>query len=214
MKAKINIAEILSNQLEKLPKGVVGLSTVTDPYQPLETKLQLTRKCIELLLNHKFPVSIQTKSTLVLRDKDLIKLGRTDVGFTITTLKDDLARKLQPRAPLPSSLAQVIEEFSNEGINTWIFLGPIIPGINDDDESLLQIIDLAKKTKSEIVYDKLNLRTWVLDSMISFLKKERPELKDRLSSLVGSYSDYWYKLKVRLEDACLKRDVICRAAFA
>ncbi|MEM3451027.1 MAG: radical SAM protein [Nitrososphaerales archaeon] len=213
VKAKINIVEILSNQLKKLPKGIVGISTVTDPYQPLEEKLQLTRKCIELLSIHKFPVSIQTKSTLILRDKDLIKSEGFDVGFTITTLDDDLARKLQPRASSPSSLSQVIEEFSNEGINTWIFLGPIIPEINDDYESLLKIIDLAKKTRSEIIYDKLNLRPWVLDSMASFLDKEKPGLKERLPFLITNNSDYWYRLKVKLKDACLKKGVLCKAAF-
>lgn len=213
VKAKINIVEILSNQLKRLPKGTVGISTVTDPYQPLEAKLQLTRKCIELLSTYKFPVSIQTKSPLILRDKDLIKSERFEVGFTITTLNDDLAKKLQPRAPLPSSLVQIIEEFSNEGINTWIFLGPIIPKINDDEDNLLQIIDLAKKTKSEIIYDKLNLRPWILDSMASFLDKERPGLRDSLPSLTAKNSDYWHELKVKLKNACLKRGVLCKAAF-
>ncbi len=213
VKAKINMIEILDNQLKKIPKGIVGISTVTDPYQPLEGKLQLTRKCIELLSTQKFPISIQTKSPLVLRDKDLIRSEGFDVGFTITTLKDDLARKLQPRAPSPSSLVQVIEEFSDRGINTWIFLGPIIPEINDDEDSFLQIIDLAEKTKSEIIYDKLNLRPWVLDSMTSFLEKEKLGLKDRLPSLVTRDSDYWHRLKVKLEDLCLKRGVRYKAAF-
>lgn len=171
VKAKMNIVEALSDQLKNLKKGKVGISTVTDPYQPLEAKLKLTRKCIELLSTHGFPISIQTKSPLVLRDRDLIKSKGFDVGFTITTLDEDLARKLQPRAPPPSSLIHVMEEFCDRGINTWIFLGPIIHEINDDDDSILQIIDLAKKTKSEIIYDKLNLRPWVLDSMASFFRK-------------------------------------------
>ncbi|MCP8307206.1 MAG: radical SAM protein [archaeon] len=213
VKAKINIVEALSTQLKSLKKGKVGISTVTDPYQPLEAKLQLTRKCIELLSTHNFPISIQTKSPLVLRDRDLIKPRGFDVGVTITTLDDDLARKLEPRAPSPRSLIQVIEEFYDKGVNTWIFLGPIIPEINDDDDSILQIIDLAKKTKSEIIYDKLNLRPWVLDSMASFLEKERTGLEDHLPSLVTKNSEYWCRLKAKIEDTCLSRGVRCKPAF-
>jgi len=213
VKAKINVVEALSNQLKKLPKGIVGISTVTDPYQPLEANLQLTRRCIELLSTYKFPISIQTKSPLILRDKDLIKPERFDVGVTITTLDDDLARKLEPKAPSPSSRVQVIEEFYDRGVNTWIFLGPIIPEINDDDDKILQLIDLAKKTKSELICDKLNLRPWVLESMFSFLEKEKPGLKDRLPSLVKKKSEYWRVLKEKIKDMCLREGVRCRSAF-
>ncbi|MGQ9469331.1 MAG: radical SAM protein [Nitrososphaerales archaeon] len=212
VKAKINIVEALSDQLKRLQKGVVGISTVTDPYQPLEAKLNLTRRCIEVLSTHKFPISIQTKSPLILRDKDLIKSEGFDVGVTITTIDDDLSRKLEPRAPSSSSRIQIIEEFFDRGIKTWIFLGPIIPEINDDD-SILQIIDLAKKTKSEIIYDKLNLKPWILDSMASFLEKERLGLKDRLPSLVARNSEYWRVLRAKIEDICSRRGVHCKPAF-
>ncbi len=213
VKAKMNIGEALSAQLKNIKRGKVGISTVTDPYQPLEAKLQLTRKCIELLSIHNFPISVQTKSPLVLRDKDLIMSKKSDVGVTITTLDKDFARKLQPRAPSPDSLIDVIEEFCKGGIDTWIFLGPLIPEINDDDDNLLQIVNLAKKTKSQIIYDKLNLRLWVLDSMASFLEKERPGLKDRLPSLVTDNSEYWLALKAKIENMCLDKGIRCKPAF-
>ncbi|MCP8311552.1 MAG: radical SAM protein [Candidatus Methylarchaceae archaeon HK02M1] len=213
VKAKINIVDVLSKQLKKIPKGVVGISTVTDPYQPLEAKLQLTRKCIEVLSANNFPISIQTKSDLVLRDKDLIKPERFDIGVTIITLDNDLSKKLGSKTYSPESLIQVLEEFSDKGVDTWIFLGPIIPEINDDEENISQLVDIAKRTKSEIIYDKLNLKPWILDSMEKFLENERFGLKDRLPFLITKNSEYWRTFRARIEALCLREGVQCKPAF-
>ena len=213
IKAKINIAEVLPNQLKKISKGVVGISTVTDPYQPLESKLQLTRKCIVILREHNFQISIQTKSDLVLRDKDLIKPEGFDVGVTIITLDNDLAKQLGPRASSPESLIQVLDEFFDRGVDTWLFFGPIIPEINDDEENILKLIKVAKKTKTKLIYDKLNLKNWVLDAMEEFLEKERPGLKYRLPSLLKKNSEYWHKLKGKITALCSKESVFCKPAF-
>jgi DNA repair photolyase len=213
VKAKINIVDALSNQLKKIPKGIVGISTVTDPYQPIEARLQLTRKCIEVLLTYDFPISIQTKSPLVFRDSDIIKPRRVDLGVTITTLDKELCRTLEPRAPLPDSLIQVLEDLSNKGVSTWIFFGPIIPKVNDDEDEILRMVHLAKRTKSELIYDRLNLRRWVLDSMSLFLEKERPGLKGILSSLVADNSGYWKALRARIETICSREGVHCKPAF-
>ena len=94
---KTNIPVILSNELRKKKPGVVGLSTVTDPYQPVERKYNLTRYCLEQLLIHNFPVHIQTKSDLVLKDIDLIsKFNDVEVMFSIATLNDSERKILEP----------------------------------------------------------------------------------------------------------------------
>lgn len=213
VKAKVNITDALSAQLKKLAKGTVGVSTVTDPYQPLEAKLRLTRACLEVLSKHGFPVSIQTKSALVLRDRDLIKPQGFDVGVTITTLNRDLARRMEPRASSPDALAQVAEEFSLRGIKTWIFLGPIIPEVSDGEGDITQVIDVARRTKSKIIYDKLNIKPWVLESMSTFLDEMKPGLKERLPRLVGKNSEYWHRLRSRIEPLCKDQGVRCEPAF-
>jgi DNA repair photolyase len=213
VRTKNNVSEVLARELKHKPKGTIGLSTVTDPYQPLESKTKLTRKCLEILSAHDFPVSIQTKSDLVLRDVDLIRPGKCDVGVTITTMDRELARKIEPTAPSPDARARVLEEFSSKGVQTWIFLGPIIPEINDSKQSLEEIIEVAEKTGSKILYDKLNLRPWVLESVKPFIERERPGLAERLPKLLNPKSDWWRETSETVKKLCAERSVRCELAF-
>jgi DNA repair photolyase len=213
VKAKQNIVEVLIRQLPLLPVGLVGVSTITDPYQPLEASLQLARRCIEALQRRGFPVSIQTKSALVLKDIDIISLGGCEVGVTITTLERDLASRLQPYASPPDELAQVLQEYNEKNVPTWVFLGPIIPEVNDDAESIRNIIEVAKKSGSKVLFDKLNLRPWVLDSMKCFLEHERTGLLERLPGLLRRDSIYWQDLKKRIEQLGRELGVRCQPVF-
>ena len=199
--------------MKRKTKGTVGVSTVCDPYQPLEAKLELTRKCIELLSRHGFPVSIQTKSSLVLRDVDLIVPEKFDVGVTITTMDRGLASKIEPRASLPEARAQTLEEFSSRGIETWIFLGPIIPALNDGEDSLKQVIEVAHRTRSKLMYDKFNMKRWVLDRLAPVFEEERPELAGRLPDLIREQSGSWRKTCSNVESICRELGVGCEPAF-
>jgi DNA repair photolyase len=212
-KAKSNILDVLSHEVKRKPPMVVGVSTVTDPYQPFESRLQLTRRCVEMLSRHRFPISIQTKSALVLRDLDLIKPDSFDVGITLTTMDSSLARRLEPRASLPDARANVLEELASRGVKTWIFLGPIIPYVNDREESISQIIEVASKTKSRLLFDKLNLRPWVLESIRPFMESERPGVWNRLSEMVGGKSEYWLTLSSLIRKICAHRNIPCEPAF-
>ncbi len=213
VRPKQNIVEVLKHEVDHKPKGVVGVSTVTDPYQPLEAKLELTRKCIEVLAQHGFPVSIQTKSKLVLRDADLIIPEKFDVGVTITTMDRGLASRLEPGAAPPDARAQVLEEFSSRGVETWLFLGPIIPGLNDSEESLRQVIKVAARTRSKVIYDRLNLKRWVMDRLVPVLAQERPDLPERLQGFVQEGSETWRQISSKVEAVCGELGVKCEAAF-
>ncbi len=213
VKAKSNIAEVLKGELSRKTKGTIGLSTVTDPYQPAESKFELSRSCLKVLSSSDLRVSIQTKSSLVLRDADLISGPRFDVGVTITTVNPELARKLEPRASPPDERQQVLEDCSDRKVDTWIFLGPIIPCVNDDYENLEKIVCLAKRTNSRILFDKLNLRPWVLESLTSFLTKEAPEVVEDLPSLLSGKSDYWRTVSARTQSICRDKGVRCEPAF-
>ncbi len=213
VKAKGNILDVLSHELERKPSRVVGVSTVTDPYQPFESRLQLTRRCIEMLSRHKFPVSIQTKSALVLRDIDLINPDNFDIGVTLTTMDSGLASRLEPRASRPDARANVLEEFASRGVKTWIFLGPIIPYVNDYEDSVSQVIEIASKTKSKLLFDKLNLRPWVLESIRPFMESECPGAWDRLPELVGRKSEYWLNLTSLIRKVCAGKNILCESAF-
>jgi DNA repair photolyase len=194
---KENIPEILSRELKNVKKGVVALSTATDAYQFLEEKEQLTRRILSILLENGFRVSIQTKSPLVLRDMDILveNAEKVDVGFTITTLRDDFAKKIEPNAPLPSERIKALKKISMEGIETWIFLGPMIPG-----EKFEEIVELAKETESILYYDKYRIKPF----MRSGLAKELAEKARKFD---------WFEEFKKLKNYCEVLGVSVKSAF-
>lgn len=212
VKVKRNIARVLAREVKVKPKGIVGVSTVTDPYQPVEAEYRLTRRCIEILSEAGFHVSIQTKSNLLLRDLDLIRPENFDVGVTITTMDRGLACIIEPKAPPPEKRVEVLEAVSALGAETWLFLGPIIPGVNDDTENLERIVEIARKTRSELIYDKLNLRRWVYEAMNSALSKNY----DRLATVVfNKLTDvrWWKEVSEQIRRLCRRKGVTCEPAF-
>jgi DNA repair photolyase len=186
--AKENIVEALLKQIRAIKPGVTGYSTVTDPYQPYERKMCFARKIIEILLSHRFRISFQTKSSLILRDIDMIRGDNVEVGFTITSLDKEFAKKFEPNSSPPEERAQALETFSEKGVKTWIFYGPIICGFNDDDENLYNLFQLAKKTRSYIMYDKLRLK---------------PILSNRMKKVLGE--DVFEKIKGGDLEQCFKK---------
>ena len=144
---KPNAPELLRRALAKPGYRCrpIAMGTNTDPYQPAERLLKLTRKILEVLVEHHHPVSIVTKSTLVTRDIDLLApLGRknmTSVFFSITTLDPDLARRMEPRASTPAKRLEAMATISKAGIPTGVLASPIIPALNDDE--LERILEAA-----------------------------------------------------------------------
>jgi len=165
---KEGIDEILRREVKTKRRGTVGVSTVTDPYQPIEAKTELTRKCLEILRHSGFGVSIQTKSNLVLRDRDLLEPS-FDVGVTIITMNQELSRLLEPSAPPPDARAQVLEELSGK-LETWLFLGPVIPRVNDEVEELRKVIEVARKTQSLLFFDWFRPKPWATQRLLSALR--------------------------------------------
>lgn len=137
--AKINAPERLRAALcqEGYVVKPINLGSNTDPYQPAERRLGLTRAILEVLLEYRHPVSIVTKSALVLRDLDLLAaLARENlvlVGVSITTLDNRLAARMEPRATAPHRRLQTIAELAAAGVPVGVFAAPIIPAINDHE---------------------------------------------------------------------------------
>jgi len=214
VKVKVNLPNVLLNETKRKRVGLVGVGTSTDPYQPVEATFKLTRRTLEILNSRGFPASIQTKSNLILRDVDLISSSKSfDVGVTITTLNGDLASSLEPKASTPGARAQVLDEFSSRNVKTWLFYGPIIPGLNDDEETMNSVVKLAKKTRSLLIYDKLRLRRGVLESLNLFLEEWNPTLKNRLLALASPNSPVWREIFSRLEFKCREAGVRVEASF-
>ncbi|MDP2158320.1 MAG: radical SAM protein [Nitrospirota bacterium] len=125
---KINAAELLKKQLQKTKRGHVMVSSVTDAYQPLEIKYRLTRQCLEILLEHKFPVNILTKSPLVLRDLDIIKrFDEIEVGITVSTDNEKMRKIFEPGAPPIEARINTLRKLKENGVKTYVFIGPMLP---------------------------------------------------------------------------------------
>ncbi len=162
---KRNIPAVLAKELKRAPVGVVGIGTVTDGYQPVETRYQLTRYCLEQLVRFEFPVSIQTKSSLVLRDLELLRrLREVEVGVTITTMDEAMRRRFEPfSSPSPRRI-ETLRSLNAAGIRTWAFVGPILPGATDTSaEPLLRAVRDAGT--NHVLVDRLRFRPGVWERM-------------------------------------------------
>lgn len=179
---KINAPEILQRQLKNAIRGNVMISSVTDPYQPLENQYKLTRRCLEVLSDRQFSVSILTKSPLVLRDLDLIKRFKNiEVGMTVTTDDDKVRRIFEPGAPPIGARIHALKELSEEGIKTYAFIGPLLP-MNPESLAekirphiqsvLIDRMNYASKTRK--IYQSGKMDQWLdfdyVDEMIQRLE--------------------------------------------
>ena len=142
---KTNAAELLQNELGN-PRYVckpIAMGTNTDPYQPIERQLHITRDIIQVLHDCQHPLSIVTKSWLIERDLDLLQpmaaRGLVKVHLSITSLRHDLARRLEPRAASPSRRLKALENLNCAGVPAGVMFAPVIPFINDSEmETVLE----------------------------------------------------------------------------
>jgi len=126
------------------------MSGVCDPYQPLEAQYKLSRQCLDILVQNNWPVAIQTRSPLVLRDMDIFKKSRTiEVGLSITTSNDQIRKAFEPSAPSIMERLKTIEALRESGIRTYVMIAPILP----EAEKLIRI--LAGKV-DYIIIDRMN----------------------------------------------------------
>ena len=184
---KINAPKLLKKELEKLEKkygskdfGIIWFSSVTDPYTPLEAKYKLTRQCLQVLLDFGYQgeVALQTKSNLITRDINLFKqFKKLTIGFTITTLDDQVSQFLEVMAPPTSLRLQAIEKLSKEGIHTYAFIGPLLPYFIKTPESINKLLDrLQSAGITEVWFEEVNLKGPIKHRLYEYLQKNNPKL--------------------------------------
>ena len=197
---KVNAPTILRKQIKTIKKGRVLFSSVTDAYQPVEKRYEITRKCLQQLQNTSFYVSILTKSSLVARDIDLLQNFSCEVGFTITTVDEDIKSVLEPKSSSVSERLEALQKVHEAGISTYAFLGPIIPFLSDSQESINEIFDVLSDQVAYVIVDKMNLYNSAWRRIQSVLKKWRPELISQFYS-IKSDSHYEHILRKRIVEA-------------
>jgi len=152
---KFNASDILEKEIiSRKKRGSILLGSVTDAYQPLESKYKISRKILTILSEHDFPVSILTKSKLVIRDIDVLtKIKDCEVGLTITSLDQQISRIFEPFASSPADRINALATIKKAGIRTYAFIGPILPGITD----LEKILSLLRGKVDFVMFESLNI---------------------------------------------------------
>lgn len=147
---KVNAIELLQKEITRKKPDRVWVSGVCDPYQPLERKYQLTRGCLQILAEHQWPVTVQSRSPMVLRDIDILKTSRDfEVGMSIGTADDDMRYKFEPSAPPISERLRTLDELHQAGIRTFAMLAPLLPGCEDLPDLLAGKVDF-------VILDRMN----------------------------------------------------------
>ncbi|MFA5384973.1 MAG: spore photoproduct lyase family protein [Eubacteriales bacterium] len=159
---KTNFPEVLARQLgsrRKRPEGRVLLGSVTDAYQPVEARYEITRSVLKALADYQqLQVHILTKSALVQRDLPILRqLQDCEVGFTITALDQKVARVIEPGASLPKLRIAAARKLIEADIPVWVFIAPLLPGLSDSEESLTSLLRTLRESGiKEILLDCLN----------------------------------------------------------
>ena len=191
---KINAAELLSRDILKKKIGEVWVSGVCDPYQPLEVKYGLTRKCLEILARDDWPVFVQTRSPLVLRDIDILKEGQHfQVGLSITTADDNIRKLFEPHAPPIRDRIAALDTLHRAGIKTYAMIAPILPGAEGLGEQLKGKIDY-------LLIDRMNY-----NNALGIYRKNN--LEDKLTA------EYFRRTAKELTASCAESGIDCNVLF-
>lgn len=206
---KINAPEVLEKELHKQPeKKTVLLSSVTDPYEPVEKKYKITRAILKVLLKYDFPTSILTKSDLVLRDMDLLKqFSRCSVGITITTVDKAIAMDFEPHSPSPQRRLQALEILYRNGIKTYAFIGPILPYLTD----LKSIFEVINGKVDFLMAESLNMKCGNQKNIFEVLNRRYPHLVSIYKK--GFNKKFWEKTKEYLNRLSIDSHIFLKGFF-
>jgi DNA repair photolyase len=208
---KKNAIECLNKDIKSKKPGKILLSSVTDPYQPVEKEKEITRNILKILKDHTFPVNILTKSDLVIRDLDIISnMFDVEVGLTITCYYDETRKIFEPRASPINARIEALQNFSDVGISTYAFLGPLLPYLSEERLDLL-LNNLADKV-GRVIVDRLNIKAGNWKTIKLALKDNYPNLLDLFQEACGVESKYYsmlgYILRRELDKRAIEYDML------
>jgi DNA repair photolyase len=180
---KSNIAGVLDRELARpgWPGESIAIGTATDAYQPAEKRFRLTRACLEVLLRHRNPFSVVTKSSLIVRDLELIErisaAADVRIYFTVTTTDETLSDRIEPGAFPPAIRLDALKTLAEAGIHCGVLMAPVMPGINDSAANIDRVTEAAAAAGARSLYaGPLRLAAPVKDHFYSFLQHEFPDL--------------------------------------
>jgi DNA repair photolyase len=187
---KVNVPELLRAELARpsWKRELVALGTNTDPYQWVESRYRMMPEILEALEQAQTPVSVLTKSPLVMRDvkifERMAKVLPVSVNLSVPTLDEDAWRATEPHTPSPAARLDAVAELRRRGIDSGVLIAPLMPGINDSPDQVRPIIERAKKANATFLGGvALHLRDEVKDVFFAWLEAKRPDLLPRYEAL-------------------------------
>lgn len=191
---RINAPDLLIKEIRKKKPGSVWVSGLCDPYQPLENKYGITRKCLEILADYNWPVTIQTRSSLVLRDVDIIKGSKNiEAGLSITTADDRIRKLFEINAPSVEERINTLQSLHNAGMRTYAMIAPLLPGAESLPGILHGKVDY-------IIVDRLNYHyaDWVFEKYGMTSKRT---------------DDFYREIGFTIESSCRKLNIPCNKVY-
>jgi DNA repair photolyase len=194
---KVNVPELLRAELGRpgWKRELVALGTNTDPYQWVESRYRMMPEILEALEAEETPVSVLTKSPLVMRDVEIFERMAArglpvSVNLSVPTLDEEAWRATEPHTPSPSARLDAVAELRRRGIESGVLIAPLMPGINDDPDQVRPIVERARQAGATFLGGvALHLRDEVKDVFFAWLEAKRPDLLPRYEALYrgGSY---------------------------
>lgn len=195
---KKNALDVLRKEIPRRKRGTVFISSLSDAYQPIEKKYGITRKILEILLQNEFSVCIQTKSSLVTRDIDLLKkFEKCEVGLTFTTLDNKVRKDFEPFSSSVEEKIESLKLLKENGIATYVFFGPFLPYLSD--VNIEEYFKTLSKYSDYFYVDKLNLKPGVWSRIETLLEKNYPELTQKWKEIFFNNSEYYPKIKKEVQ---------------
>ncbi len=236
LKVKANAAEILKKQLRRMTKnneyGIIVIASSTEPYPEIEKELKLTRSLLQIIARFKFPVSILTRSKLVLRDMDVLKKINENailppdlktrlrdgaiISFSFSTPDEKLAKIFEPNAPTPKERLETMKKFKDEGFRTGVCFMPVLPFLSDSQKQMEKMVVLAKNYGADsILTAGLTLfgegPTDCKTVYYKTLETHFPELLEKTKKLFGNnfypHQKYQKELALRTNKLCKKYEI-------
>jgi DNA repair photolyase len=209
---KINFVEVLRKELRKRPDGALAIGTATDPFQPCEGRYRLTRRSLEALVEMPMPATIITKSTLIVRDVDVLSaltatFGELRVCFSIPTLDVQVSHAAEPRTPPPAQRMRALGMLRRAGIDAGVLCAPVLPGLTDSEESLDRVARAAADSGATFFgWRPLKIDPEIRDYYFGFLSAEFPVLVSAYSQLyaTGPHTNKDYQKALDLKIATIR----------
>ncbi|MDO5851151.1 MAG: radical SAM protein [Methanobacteriaceae archaeon] len=184
VKSKENVHQLFRKEIKKIgSRNIIGFGAMSDTYNPMEEKYEITRKALNILSNYDCGLSIETKSNLITRDIDLLKDINHDnnviIKFSITTTDDKLASIIEPGAPSPSKRLKAMKKVSNAGIYTGVLLQPVLPYITSSEDNILTVIKESFQNNAKFISSYMGMTLRERDYYFNQLDKNFLNLKQK-----------------------------------